>query len=451
MKKIIFSFLLFFGLLIFIQIDALGQQNTPPKQATPPNPFQILKKGIGENNYLASVLELQRREDEYLSFPPMREVYFELLTQAYTFVGDYRAAAIAEEKLYENIEWRLKARAQNSQEIKQSPLEGFRARSALKTIEDAADKHQVIIINEEHRAPVHRALTHRLLSALYAKGFRYFAAETLTVEDSDLNRRGYPTQKSGFYTADPVYGDVIRRAFELGFKIVHYEHETRCTSDNSDVCQEERERGQAQNLYDRVLKQEPKARILVHVGRTHAAKTNYEGHYALMAWHFQKITGIEPFTVDQVFYSELKNPLDELPLYRYATNKNLLLNEPTVFESREGNFFTREGYDLQVFTPRVHYVNGRPDWLQLGGERKAYRFNLKKLNLQTEQRKLKATAPILVQAFISGESSDAIPIDQIILYPEKEIPVLLLPKRSIRIRAINEKGETLGQYDIKQK
>jgi hypothetical protein len=443
-----------FCLLILLwvsQNEAFGQQNNPTKPAVPPNPFQILTKGVRENNYLASVLELQRREDEYLAFPPMREVYFELLTQAYTYVGDYPAAAAAEEKLYENLDFRLKARVRNAQEIKQSPLEGFRARSALKTINEAGDKHQVIIINEEHRAPVHRALTYRLLSTLYAKGFRYFAAETLTIKDSDLSRRGYPTQESGFYTADPVYGDVIRQAIKLGFKIVHYEHETRCASDNSDVCQEERERGQAQNLYDRVLKQDPKAKILVHVGRTHAAKTNYEGHYALMAWHFQKITGIEPFTVDQVFYTELKNPLDELPLYRYAANKNLLLKEPTVFESPQGKFFTREGYDLQVFTPRVRYVNGRPDWLRLGGVRKAYRFDLKKLNLQSEQQKLKAPTPFLVQAFVVGESSDAIPIDQVILYPAKEIPVLLLPKGSFRIRAINEKGEIIGRYDIKKK
>lgn len=444
--------LLLLVLFWLIPYQAEGQQNNPvsPK-ALPPNPFQILSKGRDENNHLASLLELQRREAEYMSFAPMREVYFELLTQAYLFVGDYSGAAEAEEKLYENVSFRVQARKKNAEDLKQSPLEGFAPRSALKVISEAGDKHQVIIINEEHRAPVHRALTYRLLSTLYAKGFRYFAAETLSIEDSDLVRRGYPTQKSGFYTADPVYADLVRHAIKLGFKIVHYEHETRCTSDNSDVCQDERERGQAQNLYDRILKQDPKAKILVHVGRTHAAKTYYEGHYGLMAWHFQKITGIEPFTIDQVFYSELKNPLDELPLYRYATNKHLLLKEPTVFVSPDGKFFTRAGYDLEVFTPRVQYVNGRPDWLRLDGARKAHRLSLKKLSLQDENKKLKASAPILVQAFIERESADAVPIDQIILYPAKEIPMLLLPKGLMRIRAIDDKGKVIGQYNIKQK
>lgn len=449
MKHIIRALCLVIVLVISPSV-ALAQQNNSTKPAIPPNPFQILIKVRGENNYLAPLLELQRREAEYIAFPPMREVYYEILTQAYTFVGDYAGAAAAEEKLYENT-YRAKMRAQNAREVNDSPLEGFRAASALMTIGEAADTRPIIIINEEHRAPVHRALTHQLLSVLYAKGFRYFAAETLTIEDQYLSRRGYPTQKSGFYSADPVYADVVRRAIKLGFKIVHYEHEIRCTSNDSDVCQEERERGQAQNLYDRVLKQDPKAKILVHVGRTHAAKTVHEGHYALMAWHFHKITGIEPFTVDQVFYTESKNPRDELPLYRYATGKNLLLKEPTVFVSQEGKYFTRPGYDLQVFTPRVKYVNGRPGWLSLGGERKPYRYGLKKLNLPTKQGKVTVSAPILVQAFITGENRDAIPIDQVILYPGKEAPVLMLPRGAFNLRSIDENGNVIGQYAIKRK
>jgi hypothetical protein len=36
-----------------------------------------------------------------------------------------------------------------------------------------------VMINEEHDTPLHRAFTTRLLPVLYAKGFRYLAAETL--------------------------------------------------------------------------------------------------------------------------------------------------------------------------------------------------------------------------------------------------------------------------------
>jgi hypothetical protein len=103
-----------------------------------------------------------------------------------------------------------------------------------------------------------------------------------------------------------------------------------------------------------------------------------------------------------------------------------------------------------VFTPRARYVNGRPDWLTLGGQRKAYRFDLKKILLQSDERKLKAATPVLVQAFVRGESPDAIPIDQMILFPGKEIPVLMLPQGAFDIRAVDEKGKVIGQYQIKR-
>lgn len=55
--------------------------------------------------------------------------------------------------------------------------------------------------------------------------------------------------------------------------------------------------------------------------------------------------------------------------------------------------------------------------------------------------------PILVQAFVAGESADAVPVDQIILYPNKEIPVLILPKGNFRIRVMDKAGKILSQYD----
>ncbi len=100
----------------------------------------------------------------------------------------------------------------------------------------------------------------------------------------------------------------------------------------------------------------------------------------------------------------------------------LLLKEPTVFQSREGKFFSdSEKYDLRVFTPRAQYADARPDWLQLGGARRSFRVNPKKLNLQIRQGKLQSDEPLLLQAFVKGESEDAIPIDQIILYPNQKI------------------------------
>lgn len=99
-----------------------------------------------------------------------------------------------------------------------SPVADYLTLDALDAIESVAERQQVIMINEEHRTSFHRASTLQLLRRLYAKGFRYFAAETLDAEDAELQKRRFPTQKTGFYTADPVYADVIRAALNWATK-----------------------------------------------------------------------------------------------------------------------------------------------------------------------------------------------------------------------------------------
>lgn len=449
------------SLLFVFQIVAPAQEQ-PAAAPTPTkleyaHPLQIVwQKLYKENNYLAALLELKRREAEYFADPLLKADYLDVLSTQHSYVGDLAAMYDIEEKFLAEIEPRSKVRARNQAELKTSPLENFTARPAVDAIAAAADKEQIVIVNEEHRTPVHRALTYRLLSKFYAKGFRYLALETLRFEDTaELNKRGYPTAKSGSYTFEPIFGDMVRQALKLGFTLVAYEREGGCTKPADFIfCSDERESKQAQNIYDRILKNDPQAKILVHVGRDHALKGKIMENSFMMAGYLQNISGIEPFTVDQTRYSERRNPLDEEPLYRFLTGKNLLLKEPTVFESAvaEKKFYSAapKRYNLHVFTPRDNYVNGRPDWLRLDGARREHRPKLKKLNLKSEKQIYKSAAPVLVQAFVAGESADAIPVDQIILYPEKKSPALMLPaKGAFEIKAVDESGKIVGSYRIK--
>jgi hypothetical protein len=264
-----------------------------------------------------------------------------------------------------------------------------------------------------------------------------------------LSKRSYPTQKTGTYSADPVYGDLIRTALKLGYKVVPYDvDEFNCTPkpDNPLFCQDERERVQAQNLTDRVLKQDPQAKILVHAGRDHNAETQEEG-ISMMAWHFKDISRVNPFTIDQMHMSERRNTADEAPLYRYVTGKWRIM-EPTIFQSAGGDFWKAgTNHDLKVFHPRAQYDDGRPTWLRLGGLRKPHAIDFRKLKIPARKQKLDGQEPLLVQAFIARESSDAVPVDQIVLYPAKQIPVLLLPKGKMRVRAISRAGKVIGQYE----
>jgi hypothetical protein len=322
---------------------------------------------------------------------------------------------------------------------------------ALAAIASIAGKHQVIMINEEHRTPLHRAFTLEMLEKLYAEGFRYFAAETIDESDAaDLNKRGYPTQKTGYYTADPIYGDLVRTALKIGYKIVPYESmDMNCQSpaDKPEFCSDRREREQARNLYQRILKTAPQAKIFVHVGRGHNSKAAVSKDFNFMGYYFKEISGIEPFTIDQLRFSQRYNPAMEQPLYRYLTKANLL-NRPSVFQSASGNFYNQgAGYDMLIFHPRLSYENGRATFLRMNGKRREQKINLKKLKISSRNQTFTGTEPVLVQAFYAQESSDAVPVDQIIIYPNKPIPVLLLPEQgNFRFRALDKSGKVIAEY-----
>ncbi len=417
--------------LCFTLLFTLATQTIEAQQAKPdlPNPFEIYQKGLNENNYLQPLLELERNEAEYMRSPMWSGLVPDLLAYLNSYVGRY-------EKGYAYLDKRFEKQLKPQPDLQSSPIDEYEMRDALRSIVSIAEKQQVVMINEEHDAPIHRAFTTRLLPHLYAKGFRYLAAETLGGDSETLNKRGYPVQNTGFYSVDPVFGDMLRYALELGFTLVWYEHQERCVppADKPNACQEARERGQAQNLYNNIFKADPDAKVLVHVGRGHNQKLKFDD-WAMMAWHFREISKIEPFSINQMM-SERSEPGFERPEYRYVT-KTRKFAQPVVFQAKTGEWHKGNGFDLVVFHPRTQYTMGRPDWLKMDGRRKPVEIP-KKLRPKTN-------GIYLVQAFVQGESADAIPVDQIIVSPGQPVPVLMLPKGSFNLRTMDESGKVVTQ------
>jgi hypothetical protein len=79
--------------------------------------------------------------------------------------------------------------------------------------------------------------------------------------------------------------------------------------------------------------------------------------------------------------------------------------------------------------------------------RRPREVEFRKLMIPVRQRKFAGKEPLLVQAFVAGESADAVPVDQVVLSPGKPVPVLMLPKGRTRVRAIDRAGRVLGQYE----
>ncbi|MDI1354889.1 MAG: hypothetical protein PSX36_08225 [bacterium] len=270
----------------------------------------------------------------------------------------------------------------------------FRAHSAIEYIVEKARGSQIVIINEAHHVPYHRFFTMLLLAKLHESGFTFFGAETLSHSDTVLNNRGYPTLRSGYYTREPQYGNLIRQAIKTGFYVFAYEA-------RGGVDGKLREIEQARNIA-RVLEVNPKAKILIHCGFGHLIEGKVEGWEKAMAGRVLECTGIDPLTIDQVELSEHSDKKFENPYYRklnykyFKVIRNSSVTIPVNF--RIGG----KSSDIFVYHPRTKLLYNRPDWL--------FQFYKPKFLVND----IKISFPVIIKAYLAQENDEiAIPIDVI--------------------------------------
>jgi hypothetical protein len=299
-------------------------------------------------------------------------------------------------------------------------------RDALETIVAAARDRQIVILNEAHHVPRHRAFASLVMLELRKIGFEYFAAETLDVNTDALAVRGYPLITDGHYNREPVFGDLIRQALAAGYRPVAYEHrdDVKTGPDTDWVVRiGVREEGQARNLVDRVFAKDPKARVFVYVGYSHALKTPQDAgdgrRNTWMAARLRDKTGIDPLSIDQATVRPEMAPLHEAVFASFAGDSFVLASRADA-----ARFWTAPtGADMTVIHRAERLVDGRPHWLAMGGYRTPRAIPAKLLP-KTGRR--------LVQAFVAGEAADAVPMDQVMVEAGKPPPKLMLPKGNYR-------------------
>jgi hypothetical protein len=417
----------------------------------PAYPSEEAQKAWQAGNYLAPLVEFRNKRDELIgakgssnkgSNLPLRGIYLQTYSGFSAEVSNYREAI----EVFDSYAAAASA-PPGDIEAQRRALSDATPVEATKVILELAGKQQAVFINEAHHIPQHRALTLRLLRDLWRKGFRYFAAETLDFRDKELQARKYPLiGKSGYYLNEPVYADVIRTALKLGYQVIPYEFEEEAVpaSDAQLNRQQQRDKGQARNLYERVFKQDPKARIVVHAGYAHIYEKQ-RGGWSPMAMYFREFTGIDPLTIDQTEMTEHSAPQFENAVYKDALAR-WEFTQPTLVRTPANEYFVGGNVkglvDLQVFSPRSDYRGGRPAWLQLGGLRTAQRIVISDL---------KQGFPYLVQAVLTSEGAEAIPMDQIEVQAPGASVTLLLPKGEFVIRIKDRTGAVLRSSSLKVK
>ena len=285
--------------------------------------------------------------------------------------------------------------------------------AALDAIAQSAADSRVVIVNESHHVTRHRDFSRRVLERLRPLGYTVFAAETFNnTHDGpdpvdDHAGLAYPHMTDGWYSAEPVFGRLVRSAREAGYRLAAYEH----VGSHDGVREEDwkarvaaREQAQADNLGAILASMRPDEKLLVHVGYSHADEREIEDEYSSiwMAARLRRLTGIDPLTIGQT-------------ICRGGGEETRLLRMPS-----DGS----APFDFAIDHPVESFRYGRASWRFDG----AYAVPLP-LALRPDDE------PLVIEAFRAGEPFDAVPEDRVYVESGENIR-LALPAGRYTVRAV---------------
>lgn len=327
-----------------------------------------------------------------------------------------------------------------------SPVDEAEALDAIPALVAAAKDRRIVILNESHHMPRHRAFAAELARALRAEGFTWFGAETF-VDIAGTAQRGYPSNATGYYVRDPVFGELVRTVLALGYRTFPYEVEVHLPP-NASVQERinQRETHQATNIVKRCFDEDPEARVFLYVGYSHATEDWVDqggaSETAWMAARLSAITGYDPLTIDQTTATPHSSGEHDDPHWRRAAEAGKLTG-PKLLRKKDGSFVFVGDYagkiDLQVFHPPLGTAHGRSDWLARGRV---------PLALPPEfVAELEPELRLVAQAFRASEPAGAIPSDQFLLRGPAEPPSFLLVPGEYRLQLVDEDGEVRARVE----
>lgn len=401
------------GVLALAAGAASGQDQSAPDPAA--DRSQQFFRTWGEGAYLKAIAAL---EDDWQDDDRLGSSYVQMRPALDGFV------VMTEQR-------RQPARAIDPTEL--ARYDGAEAKDAIAEIVARARGTQVVILNETHDNPRDRAFVLAVAEALRPLGYSVYAAETLSNWGTEeqvaarmaaLAADGYARRGDGWYSTEPMFGNLIRGVLALGYRPLSYEFTPPPELAFAQLSRDEqiarREQAQAENLARAIAAAGPDAKFLVHVGYSHAAERPLERDGKPVEWmaaRLARLTGIDPLTIDQAAASEYADPVARAV---HAALGGRVGDGPKVFVGANGPV-GRGPYaaamDLQVVHPPIATVGGRPDWLQRTGRQA----------VAIPAELLPKSGRRLVQAFAQAESAEAVPVDQALVRAGEEPPLIYVP------------------------
>jgi hypothetical protein len=285
-----------------------------------------------------------------------------------------------------------------------------------------AAEQRLVLIMEAHTVTEHRAWIEQTLGTFRAAGFTCYFAEAFSEPGSTLKFSGYPTSRTGFYTLDPRFGNLVRTAIRLGFEVGGY--------DLADGDFDRREEFQAATLAERVTAR-PDTRMVVHAGHGHIFKHEVRNVGRYMAARLWQKTGVEPFTIWQ-----LSNQLPD-DVYCRLIRQSGLITEPVMLVPPPRHV-TETLFPESSVQPAVDAIVIHPPRLGQEPRDRGGAFTDRKRRVPGVW--LGKQWPVVIAAMADGEPDTAIALDQIMLRRGETDFELWLPHTDYTIRVWSLEG-----------
>ena len=299
-------------------------------------------------------------------------------------------------------------------------LKNYLISDAKQYIIKKSKENEIVIINEAHHYPRHRAFVRDLLVDLKACGYNKIGVETLNMYEGFSDKK-FMTKEDGFYTKEPTFANLIRQAIKLGFKIFPYEAPN---AENS----EQREIGQANNIND-FLKKNPKGKTLIYCGYEHNLEGELEGWGGkAMAGRLNDLTGVNPLTINQTSFNDV-------------VVKSVNQTTPFVLvDSSDNSYQYYINNDIFVFHP-----------LDTSSEC-AWKKNNSNTWLDIDFIDEKSNYPIFVKVYYNQKEldGDAVPYDIVEIKSSKDQKKLLVPNSDYVIEVIDKNRVLLNTIKSEQ-
>lgn len=420
MKKISYSllsiyFILTIGFPTLANDDILGAIPTTQKR------FQELKKAESTFNELEPLTpELSSDQKSKI------QGTLQWLATKRSFAGDSVGAIESFDTIYQGRKPKIASLTEEKVSIENST-----ATNALSAIIEEAKKRQIVILNEAHHVSMHRAFAMILARELRKIGYEYLACETFLAENPNPLSDGFVSEESGFYLNEPMFANFLRDSIKNSWKFVSYES-IRDPKLTNRERQQIRESNQAKNLYEKILKNNPNAKIFIYVGYGHLQKfpeAIHDTDDSMMAAQLKRLTGIDPLTIDQTTFFQHKESQRQIELYKFALDKQID-SQPFVLKTLEKEYlkfeYRKSDIDIQIVHPSysIDPETKRPSWLKsIAG------FRPKEIPLSL----LPQSGKRLIYAFPFDAPPNSVPADLVIVEAGKPAPKLMLPEGKYRL------------------